>query len=129
MPLNNPTQDEVTEVERVASGPAAPVRLYWHAQPGWYWRLRGLLGRPQPLPGHAWWLHPCRAVHTLGMAYAIDLVFVSRDCTVLRVCDSVPPARLAICWRAASVAELAAGECRRLGIVPGSRLEVPASQH
>jgi thiamine-monophosphate kinase len=46
-------------------------------------RLRGLLGC-EPLPeGHALLLERCRAVHTMGMRRAIDVVFVARDGVVL----------------------------------------------
>lgn len=103
------------------------IRLHWHEQVGWLWRLRGLLGRPAPLPGHAWLLRPCLAVHTLGMAYRIDIVFADAQGRVLRVCECVAPARSAVCWRAACVVELRAGECRRLGIVAGTRLDLPGA--
>lgn len=111
--------------DRADVGSGARIHLQWHARSDWFWRLRGLLGRPAPLPGHAWLLRPCRAVHTLGMGYRIDIVFADDQGRVLRVCESVAPARFAICWRAACVAELRAGECRRSGIVPGVRLALP----
>ena len=100
--------------------------LRWYPQLAWWQRLRGLLGRPEPLPGEAWWFMPCRAVHTVGMRYCIDVVFLDAGGIVLRVCRALPPGRMAVHWRALSVVELATGECRRLGIQPGSRLQPPA---
>lgn len=88
--------------------------------------MRGLLGRAEPLPGEAWWFVPCRAVHTFGMRYGIDVVFLDAQGEVLRVCHGLPSCRMALDLRAVSVVELGAGECRRLGIRPGVRLQPPA---
>ncbi|MCM5572013.1 DUF192 domain-containing protein [Burkholderiaceae bacterium FT117] len=89
---------------------------------GFVERLRGLLGRPLPEPGQGIWLEPCNAVHTLGMAGAIDLLFLDAARRVVRVVPSLDPWRAAG-WRdAVSTVELRAGEADRLRIVPGSRL-------
>jgi uncharacterized protein len=52
----------------------------------------------------------CRSVHTAGMRFAIDVVFLDRDGRVLRVAASVRPWRLVSCRAAAAVVETAAGE-------------------
>ena len=39
-------------------------------------RLRGLLGRDGLPAGTGLWIRPCNAVHTLGMRFAIDIVFL-----------------------------------------------------
>ncbi|PJM89118.1 hypothetical protein CV044_11450 [Achromobacter ruhlandii] len=72
-------------------------------------RLRGLLGRPPPGPRSGILLAPCRAVHTFGMRYAIDVAFVSRDGCVLKVCRALPPRRIASCLGAVAVVEVRAG--------------------
>ena len=60
-----------------------------------YWsRLRGLLCRPEPRPGSGLLLLPSRGIHTFYMRYAIDVVFLSRELRVLRVCDAVAPWRV-----------------------------------
>ena len=72
-------------------------------------RLRGLLARRRaPGPRSGIWLRPCRAVHTLGMAYAIDVAFIGRDGRVLRVA-TLAPWRAALCVRAVSVVETRGG--------------------
>jgi hypothetical protein len=78
-------------------------------------RLFGLLGQPMLKPGEALWLAPCRAVHTCGMGYAIDVVFVSARGRILRIVPGLVPMRGALCLRAFGVAELRAGEAARLG--------------
>lgn len=92
----------------------------------WPLRFRGLLGRPAPSARKALLITRCRAVHTLGMGYPIDVVFVSRSWQVVSVVHSVPPGR----WKVAAnrrsgavqVLELRASEAQALGIRPGVQL-------
>jgi uncharacterized membrane protein (UPF0127 family) len=88
-------------------------------------RARGLLGRPEPGPGAALWIRPCRAIHTLGMRYPIDVVFLDDRGLVLRVEARVAAYRALSHDGASSVLELRAGECQRLGLRPGERLALP----
>jgi uncharacterized protein len=86
-------------------------------------RLRGLLGY-EPFPqGHALLLERCRAVHTLGMRRAIDVVFVARDGVVVDLRRGVGAGRIAFCRRAFGVLELAAGDAWRLGLWKGCRVQ------
>lgn len=65
-------------------------------------------------------------MHTVGMRFALDLVWVDRDGAVVRVDRHVGPGRLRTCLGARGVVELAAGEgatlAAALGVVgtPGS---------
>ncbi len=72
-------------------------------------RRTGLLKHDRMPEGFALIIAPCNAVHTFGMRFAIDLVFVARDGTVLKVCHAVPRRRIAVSWRAFATIELAAG--------------------
>jgi len=90
-------------------------------------RLVGLLGRSAIAPGVGLWLRPCRAVHTFGMRFSIDVVFVDADGRVIRVDSPVEPWRVRACLRASGVVELANGEARRLGVEPGALLVPRAS--
>ncbi|MDR0215475.1 MAG: DUF192 domain-containing protein [Comamonas sp.] len=82
-------------------------------------RARGLLWRRPLSSSEALWIHKCDSIHTVGMGYAIDVVFLSRDAVVLRVSEAVAPWRFRWCRTAQSVLELPAGQARRLGISPG----------
>jgi uncharacterized protein len=55
-------------------------------------------------------LVPCRSVHTAGMRYALDLVWLDGDGRVVRLDRDVPPWRLRTCLRARSVVEARAGD-------------------
>jgi uncharacterized membrane protein (UPF0127 family) len=85
-------------------------------------RMRGLLGRRELPRGEGMLIRPAPSVHTLFMAFPIDVVFLSRDGDVLKVCEEVRPWRAVAGRRAQSTLELAAGEARRRGIEQGQRL-------
>ena len=88
-------------------------------------RARGLLGRAGLAPGHALWLAPCRSIHTVGMRFAIDVVFLDQACRVVKVASGLVPWRLTWGgWRAHGALEFAAGEAARLGLTAGQRLQL-----
>jgi uncharacterized protein len=85
-------------------------------------RARGLLGR-DGIDG-ALMLSPSRAVHTLGMRFAIDVAYCDGELRVLRVV-TMPRYRLSLpVWRARSVIEAEAGSFARWNLLPGDQLEV-----
>lgn len=98
--------------------PFGPVRV---AERGWD-RTRGLLGRPRITGSEGLLITRCSSVHTVGMRYAIDVVFLDRHGCIARVVESVKPMRMAMCRGAVSVLELAAGQARRLSLQPGLKL-------
>jgi uncharacterized membrane protein (UPF0127 family) len=72
-------------------------------------RRRGL-ARLDSLPDdHALLLPRCRAIHTFGTRFALDLVWLAKDGAAVRVDRSIPPGRMRMCVRARSVVETAAG--------------------
>jgi uncharacterized membrane protein (UPF0127 family) len=72
-------------------------------------RLRGLIGRPSLPPDTALLIPRCRSVHTFGMRFALDLVWLDADGLPLRIDRDVGPGRIRTCVRARSVLECAAG--------------------
>ncbi|HUB30967.1 MAG TPA: DUF192 domain-containing protein [Terracidiphilus sp.] len=72
-------------------------------------RSKGLLGRTEFLPGEALWIVPCESVHTFGMKFAIDLVYLDRHLRIRKIRRNVPPWRISVCLTAHSVVELPAG--------------------
>jgi uncharacterized membrane protein (UPF0127 family) len=76
----------------------------------WADRSRGLAWRDE-LPALAGLHIPrCRSVHTVGMRFALDLIWLRPDGTVARVDRDVPPRRVRTCLRARSVVEVNAGQ-------------------
>jgi uncharacterized membrane protein (UPF0127 family) len=76
-------------------------------------RLVGLALRQRPPPGVALLLPRCRCVHTFGMRFALDLVWLDEEGRVLGIEMGVRPGRLR--WRrdAAAVLEAPAGDGER----------------
>src|SRR5690606_24221367 len=72
-------------------------------------RMLGLAGLPRMDPATALHLTRCRSVHTVGMRFALDLVWLDAAGAVVRVDRAVAPRRMRTCRRARSVVEVAAG--------------------
>jgi uncharacterized membrane protein (UPF0127 family) len=87
-------------------------------------RRTGLLKHTGLKMGEGLWIVPCEAVHTFGMKFAIDVVFLSRKRKVLKIRKDMKQRRIAICLRAHSVLELPAGLLQQTGTVPGDQLEL-----
>ena len=68
-------------------------------------------------------LLPCAGVHTWGMRFALDIVFLDREQTVLACREGVKPYGLKSRRGAWATLEVAAGSIARLGIAEGQRLE------
>lgn len=86
-------------------------------------RGKGLLGRNSLSPDEGLWIFPCEAVHTFGMRFSIDLVYIDRSMKVKKVRRNVRPWRLSACLSAHSVIELATGTISRTQTCPGDKLE------
>jgi uncharacterized protein len=86
-------------------------------------RNQGLLGRDGLEAGEGLWIVPCEAVHTIGMRFPIDLVYVDRAKRVRKVRSGVPPWRMSACLSAHSVVELASGTVRESHTQAGDKLE------
>ncbi|QSQ30596.1 DUF192 domain-containing protein [Xanthomonas translucens] len=82
----------------------------------WWSRARGLLARPALAAdgSEALLIRPCASVHTIGMVYPLDLVFLTRDDAVLEWRENVRPYRAALCRRAAATIEFHCGALDRL---------------
>src|SRR5580700_6139367 len=74
-------------------------------------RLVGLLGKTKrwAKDGSGLWIVPSRGVHTIGMMFPIDLVFLSKDMDVVHTEEYVRPFRISkVSLKASSVLELPA---------------------
>lgn len=92
----------------------------------WWARARGLLFRP-PLPsGEGLLLPRCTSVHTWLMGAPIDVVYLDRELTVVKLAPRLRPWRFSWCPRGARhTLELGAGEAARLDLHPGARFTTP----
>jgi uncharacterized membrane protein (UPF0127 family) len=86
-----------------------PCGLHVYEARSFATRLIGLAGLDALPPGVGLHLPRTRSVHTFGMRFALDLVWLDRHGAVVRVDRDVPPRRHRSCRSARSVVELGAG--------------------
>src|SRR5918998_274593 len=66
---------------------------------GWRARFLGLAWLDPVGPDRGLALEPCRSIHTFGMRYALDLIWLDAEGRVLRVDRAVAPRRTRSCHR------------------------------
>lgn len=91
------------------------------AQTAWE-RTRGLLAYPPLLHGEGMLIDACSTVHTLGMRYALDLVYLDSAGQVKKLVHGVKPARFSGAWGASTTLELPAGSLPALHIALNEKL-------
>jgi uncharacterized membrane protein (UPF0127 family) len=70
-------------------------------------RLGGLLGRIRLKPDDGIWLVPSRGIHTFGMLFAIDLIYLDAANRVIHLVEQLGPFRISpIRIKCASILEL-----------------------
>lgn len=93
-----------------------------HAANPWT-RLRGLLGRPALADGEGLLIEPCGSVHTFGMRYPLDLVYLDCENRVVDTCVNLAPWRTHRARsRARKTLELATGGIAKLNLHIGEQL-------
>jgi uncharacterized membrane protein (UPF0127 family) len=85
-------------------------------------RRRGLLGRASLAEGAALVIASCCAVHTIGMRFAIDVVFVNSRGRVRKIVRALEPWRMAAALFASAVIEFPAGALDLDSVCVGDRL-------
>ena len=88
-------------------------------------RLTGLLGRAQLPAGEALMFPVCSSIHTIGMRFPIDAIFVDRDWRVVALKSQVRPWRVVLPVRKAwAVVETPAGTIAQTRVAIGDRLSL-----
>ncbi len=87
-------------------------------------RNRGLLGRDGLPAGSAMVIARSNSVHMFFMRFPLDIVFVAKDGTVVKMCPNVRPWRIALSWRAFAVIEGPVGMVEESGTRTGDHLVV-----
>ncbi len=94
---------------------------------GYFSRLVGLLGKTRRWmrPGRGLWIVPSHGVHTFGMLFSIDVVFLDACKRVVHAEEMVRPFRIsAVSLKADSVLELPPHTIFRTGTRNGDELEI-----
>jgi uncharacterized membrane protein (UPF0127 family) len=95
------TPPRFRRLERVELlGREIPVATAWPS------RLLGLTLLPRERAGAGLLIPRCRSIHTFGMRFALELVFLDGEDRVVALHRGVPPCRLVRCPGAMAVLEL-----------------------
>ena len=88
-------------------------------------RRIGLLKHKRLNPGQGLWIYPSQAIHTFGMQFPIDVLFLDRRMRVKRMYHQLAPFRLtSLVWSAQSVLELPSGSLARTMTAVGDELQI-----
>jgi uncharacterized protein len=88
-------------------------------------RMIGLLGKRTLEPGCGLFIVPSQAIHTVGMAFPIDVIFIDKKRCVVGVRECVRPFRVTrVFWKALGVLELPPGTIRDSRTQPGDQLKI-----
>lgn len=86
-------------------------------------RRRGLLKHSSLDEGDGLWIAPCEAVHSFGMKFAIDVLYLNKQKKILKIRPNMVKSRISLCLSAHSVLELPAGTVAKTGTAVGDELE------
>jgi len=84
-------------------------------------RFVGLLATPVLNKNEGLLLSPCNSVHTIGMRYPLDLIFMDREGRVVKCVKDLVPFRTASAKLAHYTLELPVGTITRAGVTIGNR--------
>ena len=88
-------------------------------------RLKGLLGLSRLASGEGLWISPCNSIHSLGMVFEFDVLFLDAGMRVVALYRSFRKNRISrIYWDARGVLELPEGTIERTGTEVGDEIEI-----
>jgi len=88
-------------------------------------RMKGLLGRDTMPADMALWIKPCKGVHTFGMKFSIDVIYLDKNNTVIALEKNLRPNKMTrVYLKAASVIELPENSIDLSKTAPGNKIEI-----
>lgn len=89
---------------------------------GFWSRLKGLLGRSDLAEDRGILIYPCNRVHTIGMKFSIDVIFLSKTGEILKIVSDLQPCKQAGSKGGYFVIELASGVAEQRNLKKGETL-------
>src|SRR5476651_1748824 len=88
-------------------------------------RLVGLLRHKGLEPGDGLWIIPCNSIHSIGMQFDFDAIFLDKDLRVVHLVHEMKPTRISkMVFAAHSVLELPAGLISQTSTEVGDQFEM-----
>jgi hypothetical protein len=87
-------------------------------------RKTGLLKHDRLESGEGLWIKPCEGVHTVGMKFPIDVLFLDKRQRVVKIRAAMPRWRMTVCLWAHSVLELPSGTAAATKTAAGDQLQL-----
>lgn len=88
-------------------------------------RLRGLMFTQSIPDGYGLLIRPCNQIHMMNMKFPLDVIYLSKDGTVLHIDEDIRPWKIGkTVKQAVGVVEVNAGTCARLGLETGDKLTI-----
>jgi len=85
----------------------------------------GLLGKNRLDEGEGLWISPCSSIHSIGMRFVFDALFLGSDGKILRLYEGFRMNRVSgVVRNACGVLELPAGTIRRTGSAVGDEIRL-----
>ncbi len=107
---------------RVVAGEATVVCARCEVAERMIPRMRGLLGRDGLALGEGMLLNPAPSVMTFFMRFPIDVVFIDKSQTIVKIVHSLGPWKTAGARGSSAALELPAGTAAALDLEPGMTL-------
>lgn len=85
-------------------------------------RMRGLLFKEKLKSNTGLIISPCSSVHTFGMHYTIDVVFLDKELNIIKLVKSLKPWRMAGSNASCTVLELVENSINSLQLTTGQKL-------
>jgi uncharacterized membrane protein (UPF0127 family) len=87
-------------------------------------RMRGLLRTDGLAEGEGLWIHPCSGIHSIGMRFEFDVLFLGPGMKVVGRYERFRRNRISrVFWSAWGVLELPAGTVGRTGTEVGDEIQ------
>ncbi len=113
---------KTTTIYRVdLNGNQSPVCTAFYANL-FFLRLRGLLGRAPLSENQGILITPCAQVHTFGMQYPLDVIFIDKTGRIMKCVSNLKPNRIAVSIKAYQTLEVRAGHIQTQKIKVGDQL-------
>ena len=86
-------------------------------------RMRGLLRTDGLAEGEGLWISPCTSIHSFGMRFVFDALFLGTDWRVVGLYEHFHRNRMSgVYWNARGVLELPSGTIERTGTEVGDEI-------